>query len=550
MFLRMLQGDYNQQLDVPHRQEKKSHIRAAGTEVSEKDKKTGDAKMTTRTGAADSDSEDQVSEVIRRWPEHARLLSVVTDLGYRFHTLGMTEQPGAMSDYARRFPLRRILFLPTAEIDAEYLMANYPDYRMSLLEVRQSQGILSKDELLALLPDALLKGDTERLLQDQAADVALVTDIMLVSYVRNGYTSVVRLGFLKDGRPVALKSAQPPAQLHPREYKSYLLGEILGIAPKIHGLWKDSDGSINIVMDIVPGEFTDRAKVQEGTFRDLVQINDRLINAGMSVSLGFQYLVTAEGRVLVIDLLDSIWDPMAPENNWINYSGEMHRLMSRFAEIVENLPEHEVQAQLRRIAQYDPKIFVALMKMYTSAAFERSLRAVQEEIRRSGDQQRGRNSRGISAMDFKDVPVEVIYRESELNTHLLEQLINQAAEKTSQEMGFAVRAIIMGSTRYLRYAGAMSHEARYVRFSGHNDVDVVLVHNFIRTRDKDVQVIFRAQLRNNLQSCRDCVFTKGKSGMLRIEIGRAKVDLKIIPVGINSVISVNDVVEITRRLLI
>ena len=237
-----------------------------------------------------------------------------------------------MSDYARRFPLRRILFLPTAEIDAEYLMANYPDYRMSLLEVRQSQGILSKDELLALLPDALLKGDTERLLQDQAADVALVTDIMLVSYVRNGYTSVVRLGFLKDGRPVALKSAQPPAQLHHREYRSYLLGEILGIAPKIHGLWKDSDGSINIVMDIVPGEFTDRAKVQEGTFRDLVQINDRLINAGMSVSLGFQYLVTAEGRVLVIDLLDSIWDPMAPENNWINYSGEMHRLMSRFAE--------------------------------------------------------------------------------------------------------------------------------------------------------------------------------------------------------------------------
>src|SRR3989338_1001557 len=93
-------------------------------------------------------------------------------------------------------------------------------------------------------------------------------DVFLVSKLFSGSAGVVRLGFLDDGRPVALKtyyfsdpnddnSSELLRAVLLRDFRGAKLADYLGIGPITHGVFQNRDGKWNIVMDIVPGDFSD-----------------------------------------------------------------------------------------------------------------------------------------------------------------------------------------------------------------------------------------------------------------------------------------------------
>jgi serine/threonine protein kinase len=137
-------------------------------------------------------------------------------------------------------------------------------------------------------------------------------DILLVSSMVNGTSGVVKLGFLPDGRPVALKSYFPSnfTADYKRDINDFLLedynaaifAEDLGIGPQVHGVFLDGARPW-LVMDVVTGDFIHKAGrfVNLQTFEDLLEIKNRLEDAGRYFGQDFQYFVSSDGHVKVID---------------------------------------------------------------------------------------------------------------------------------------------------------------------------------------------------------------------------------------------------------
>jgi hypothetical protein len=129
-------------------------------------------------------------------------------------------------------------------------------------------------------------------------DVKNVTDIRLVGDEHSGSGAVIRLAELADGNPVVLKSTN--AAYAAREAPSAQLLSDLGIGPEFHGIFRDPEGRINLVIDVVPGDFA-KTPVLPESFSDLETMLSRLEAAGVERLGDFQVYRTQKGRLLVID---------------------------------------------------------------------------------------------------------------------------------------------------------------------------------------------------------------------------------------------------------
>ena len=199
-------------------------------------------------------------------------------------------------------------------------MEDFPGGAGGLLSSRkQLRALLTKDIAESDLPYASairsrpnLKPDLpETLEQVRRAPMARVTDIGLASEEHSGSAGLVRLGYLADGRPVALKTYYPaemPGESRAAELPGLMLQEAraaqlyseLGIGPQFHGIWKDADGRWNVVFDIARGDFRG-TPVKDVTFSDLETILARMKAAGIGDAGDLQMYRSSEGRLMVID---------------------------------------------------------------------------------------------------------------------------------------------------------------------------------------------------------------------------------------------------------
>ncbi len=150
---------------------------------------------------------------------------------------------------------------------------------------------------------------------DQISDINVnftKETIFLISKVHSGDEGIVRIGFLDDDRPVAVKtyyteeaSEKAKEEYLLEDFHGAILADQLGIGPRFHGKHIDHEGKINLVMDIVPGDFLPASKgfIAVDTIRDFREINKRLtrINKKISMASDFQYYITPEGRIQIID---------------------------------------------------------------------------------------------------------------------------------------------------------------------------------------------------------------------------------------------------------
>lgn len=128
-----------------------------------------------------------------------------------------------------------------------------------------------------------------------------VTNVVLVSDETSGSGAYVRLAEMPDGRSVVLKTfARPNAEHLLMEARSAKFLSDLGIGAGFHGLFLDAEGRWNLVMDIVPGDFSG-TPITPRTFADLDTMLARLEAAGVHELGDFQMHRTPSGRLLAID---------------------------------------------------------------------------------------------------------------------------------------------------------------------------------------------------------------------------------------------------------
>jgi hypothetical protein len=141
-------------------------------------------------------------------------------------------------------------------------------------------------------------------------NVKRVTDAVLASDSHSGSGGLVRVAELSDGRPVAVKTYynKHPLTGAPVDETAWILEEAqsaqllddLGIGPKFHGVFKDPDGKWNVVMDIVPGDFTGMP-VSRQTLDDFEHIVNTLEDAGIEDLSRLQLYRTPDSRLRAID---------------------------------------------------------------------------------------------------------------------------------------------------------------------------------------------------------------------------------------------------------
>lgn len=138
------------------------------------------------------------------------------------------------------------------------------------------------------------------------APVRTVTDVAFASLEHSGSAGLVRLGYLEDGRPVALKAyhlRNNPEMLDKfmlEETRSAKLLSDLGVGPRFHGVWRDRDGSWNVAFDVARGDFSGNP-INMRTFHDLETILERLHGAGVAEFSDLQMYRDRDGRLSVID---------------------------------------------------------------------------------------------------------------------------------------------------------------------------------------------------------------------------------------------------------
>jgi hypothetical protein len=177
----------------------------------------------------------------------------------------------------------------------------------------------------------------------QKADVVKVTDILLLSQFHSGQSnSLVRLGYLRDGTPVALKTylVSDSSEKMLIEAQSAEIIDKLGIGSRFHGIFQDKEGRWNIAMDIVPGDHQSFAPrgycaactpINNRTFFDLEIILNRLAQVGVRRLSDIQLYRTPEGRLMMIDpgLLATYLDASIVNSFSKNASYQRYKLLEQ-----------------------------------------------------------------------------------------------------------------------------------------------------------------------------------------------------------------------------
>ncbi|HQJ16258.1 MAG TPA: metallophosphoesterase, partial [Candidatus Omnitrophota bacterium] len=186
--------------------------------------------------------------------------------------------------------------------------------------------------------------------------------VFLVSRKSGGSNGMVMLGFLEDGRPVAAKTyAFKGEKHHPglkramdkkgwilQDFRGGYIADKLGIGPAIHGRFIDREQNIYLVMDIVPGDFMGAAResITRETLQDYIEIKERLDRADIAVSDDFQFYVTPDGSIQVIDPC-ALAIRAEPKNGhhdgyWYNLAGLLDLADARpEKEVLEYLAAHK-----------------------------------------------------------------------------------------------------------------------------------------------------------------------------------------------------------------
>lgn len=191
-------------------------------------------------------------------------------------------------------------------------------------------------------------------------------DVFLVSRIDSGSGGLVRLGYLADGRPVAVITSYPSHPLSPnqleaqllRDFRGALLNQRLGVGPEAHGKDRDRDRRWNIVVDITPGDMPEvmAKKLTPQTINDLREIHRRFESVGMRITGDFQYFVSASGRIQLIDpafIYDEFTHARPDWND--EYLFHLSNLLKYLS------ADHQVQA-LSELKREEPKNFSLLEK--------------------------------------------------------------------------------------------------------------------------------------------------------------------------------------------
>lgn len=123
--------------------------------------------------------------------------------------------------------------------------------------------------------------------------------------------SDVRLGFLKDGTPVVLKTYNDQSKILGEAASAEFLSA-QGVGPRFHGLYRGSRGELNVVMDVVPGDHltmrrqgldgsANQPNVTAKTLTEADEIFRRLKVAGIKSLQEFQLYLTPSGHPSAID---------------------------------------------------------------------------------------------------------------------------------------------------------------------------------------------------------------------------------------------------------
>jgi hypothetical protein len=140
-----------------------------------------------------------------------------------------------------------------------------------------------------------------------------VTGTLIGSDQKSAKNGVVRLGYLSDGRKVAVKTIMSQTSIEDMEDEAkgaFLLSEI-GVFPQFHGI-AEVDGHFSIVTDIVPGDVYIHPKSpSKKVLHQFSEIMKRFeavgINGLPQKELFFQVMKSPEDDVLVIDA-DGFYD--------------------------------------------------------------------------------------------------------------------------------------------------------------------------------------------------------------------------------------------------
>ncbi|HRY29765.1 MAG TPA: DUF294 nucleotidyltransferase-like domain-containing protein, partial [Elusimicrobiota bacterium] len=144
-----------------------------------------------------------------------------------------------------------------------------------------------------------------------------IRDYILASETKNGTNAVVRLGSL-NGRPVAVKAYYTRPDLDAlgrenemlrRDYRGAKAAELLGVGPRVHGVYTDSNGRQYLVTDVVAGDFllNMQAAVSPATIVEYVDMMRRLSDAGLTPK-DVQFLVSADGHIRLIDAAELFYE--------------------------------------------------------------------------------------------------------------------------------------------------------------------------------------------------------------------------------------------------
>ena len=184
---------------------------------------------------------------------------------------------------------RNEVYLPTVQIGVDHLPPGYST----------SNG-LRPEKPLRELPASL--NDIPRV--DAIPSIFNGKHVIPVSYVDNGTEAIVRLGQLAENlAPVVLKTYPRQADQVLSDYQGAQIADDLGIGPAVHGVFVDEKGLIWTVTDLVTGDFpeVDQDIITQQSVADFEEIHRRLLKHDIFPYYDFQYFITREGHVWIID---------------------------------------------------------------------------------------------------------------------------------------------------------------------------------------------------------------------------------------------------------
>lgn len=309
----------------------------------------GAAQLISSTNKEWDVSKDDISQAVQDMSEVSQsetsLAPLESLLAKATKDIGSINISDGIEKFIKKRNLKKYRYLSSMDITKEDLPSDY-----------STTSGLREPKKVGRLPKSL----------DEIPRVKVIlpdVDVFLVSRAHSGGETVVRLGFLEDGRPVAVKEniRYFPSDFSLEildDYKGAKIADDLGIGPKIHGIFQEAD-NLGIVMDIVPGDFELAAKdfIALATIKDLIEINRRLGRIGRSMQWDFQYFVTPEGRIQVIDQISILLKKLNPKT-----------FIRQLLNLLDYSSDNVKKESILYIVRNEPRLFVSLYKFLQEKA--------------------------------------------------------------------------------------------------------------------------------------------------------------------------------------